>query len=176
MQAQVKNELFDGRQIRMEGKDLGLVVGNIAEGETKTSDNENLNHTMLRVKTKIGQGGFGKVYRVENENGEDLALKTCHCADRRTLDLVRQEIEILRLFLKNNSDAASGSGEESRVIQLLRYEIVEEAISEDSKARRVQCTAPVGNGIKGPGSDCSAPCVGLLLMKFAEGGSLKSYL
>ena len=127
------------------------------------------------MRAKLGQGGFGNVYRVrtgrasesENQIQEELALKICQCPDKRIFDMVRREIAIMKLFLEspvtitvsddNNTllsaapaagpqtvDSAERSARKSRVIQLLRYEIITEATVTNGIARRVPLLLETG--------------------------------
>ena len=145
----------------------------------------------LDLKSKLGQGGFSRVYEVETDliknyganlftgganHKESLksdttkltyALKVIRCCSAEVFRLASREIEIMKQFVDRDS------GE--RVVQLYRYEVV------TASSKKSDCNAPTTSSrdLKSSRDQISripysypGPCVFLLLLEYADGGSL----
>ena len=87
-------------------------------------------------------------------------LKVIHCNSPSDFDLARGEVDILSRFTKTAK---------SRVVQLYRYHIVQgncnRTVNPDGSESHLD-----------PQSDPGSPCAFFLLMEYAKGGSLRSFL
>ena len=138
------------------------MVAPIATGETQSENPEVL---QLNTCSKIGQGGFGRVYRVQEiESQREYALKVLTCSSQEEFLRAKQEIIAMQRFC-DASEGLNRSAKFSNVAQLLRYDIVAE-----DKGATIEIPDELTH-MKFPGY-----CVVLLLMEHANEGSLSDYL